>query len=75
MLCYNGLQDVKKFVVLGEGVWCWGKFSGATDRKLGSGRRVGEKREDMAAEGPIIWEDILVEVSAGDARSTARRTM
>lgn len=74
-MCYDGLQDVKKFVVLGEGVWRWGKFSGAADGKLGSGRRVGKKREDMAADRSIIWEDILVKVSVVDARSIARRTM
>lgn len=67
MLCNDGMQDVKKSMVLGERIGCWGEFGGGADRKLGSGRRVGEKRENMAVEGLIVWKDILVGLSVGDA--------
>ena len=75
MLCNDGLQDVKKSMVLGERVGCWGELGGAADCKLGSGRRVREKRENMAVEGLIVWKDILLGLSVGDASSIARRTM
>lgn len=50
MLCYDKLQDVKKSVILRERVGCRRKLGGGADRKLGYGRRIGEKREDVAVD-------------------------
>lgn len=50
MLCNDGLQDVKKSVVLGKRVRCWGKLGGGADRELVSRRRVGKKGEDVAVD-------------------------
>lgn len=69
MLCNDRVQDVKEFVVLGERVRCRGKLGGGANCKLGSRRHVGEKRENMASECPVIWKDILVTLSVVDVRS------
>ena len=62
-------------MILGERIGCWGKLGGGADRKLGCGRHIGEKREDMAVERSIVRKDILVKLLVGDARSIIRRTM
>lgn len=61
MLRYDGLQDVQKSMVLGEGVRCWGKLGAGADGKLGSGRCVGEKGEEVAGDGAVVWKDVLAQ--------------
>ena len=75
MLGNDGVQDVKEFVVLGERVGCRGKLGCDANCKLDSRRRVGEKRENMASECPVVWKDILVRLSVADVGSIARLTM
>ena len=60
MLCNDRLHDVKKSVVLGERVGCWGKLGGGTNSNFDFRRRVGKKREDVTVDGPVVREDILV---------------
>ena len=60
MLCNDRLHDVKKSMVLGERVGCWGKLGGSTNGKFDFRRRVGKKREDMAVDGSVVGKDILV---------------
>ena len=60
MLCNDRLQDVKKSVVLGERVGCWGKLGGGANGDFNFWRRVGKKGEDMAVDGSVVWKNILV---------------
>lgn len=75
MLCNDRLQDVKESVVLGEGVGCWGKLGGSADGKLGFGRLVVKEGEDMAVYGWLVWKDILMSLTVGDAAGIAGHTI
>lgn len=75
MLRNDRLQDFEESVVLGERVGCWGKLGGSAHGKLGFRRLVGQEREDVAVCGSLVWKDILMSLTVGDAASIARRTI
>ena len=62
-------------MVLGERVRSWGKLGGGADGKLNFGRRVRKKGEDVTDGWSVVWKDILIKLSAGDAVKIARHTM